>query len=152
MVRQRCPEDPPKAFWYVAENEAKQPMGICGLQGINYIHGDAVTPIFVAKDFRNKGLAMLLMNAMINLAFSSLRLNRLSTMYRADNEASKKLCQLLGFTIEGKIRQGWYSGGRYGDIVMVGLLKSEWAETCRAIESKLENIAFDQANGFDPNG
>lgn len=118
--------EPPRALWFAAEAEKGSIVGIGGLQAINYIHGDAVVPVFVDEAVRYHGLACAMLMMLNNLAFDQLRLNRVSTVYREDNTASKGLIEKMGFVEEGRIRQGWFAEGEYKDIIQVGILKSEW--------------------------
>ena len=117
---------PPKNLWFVAENAQKEPVGICGLESINYIHGDAILPAFVEHKSRTKGLAVRMAFSIINLAFDTLRLHRLTTHYRADHPVSPYLTKKAGFVEEGRVRGAWYSNGTHKDIVYMGLLKADW--------------------------
>lgn len=135
--------DPPKSFWYLAEDEAGQPIGTCGIQSINYIHGDAVVPLFVAQEHRTKGFGSAMLCELIQLSFDQLRLHRLSTVYRANNGATEKLIKNMGFEEEGRVREGWYANGQHHDIVHVGLLKSEWPDKRQAIRERLAKLPFE---------
>ena len=46
-------------------------------------------------------------------------LNRITSYYHADNEGSRKLTERVGFEVEGRMRQAWFSGGLYADMVVV---------------------------------
>lgn len=122
------PGDPPKALWYLAMTEDKVPVGIGGLQAINYIHGDAVLPVFIKQSMRAKGVGTALTITLLNLAFDRLRLHRLTTYYRDDNEATDRALQRLGFKTEGRVREGWFADGAHRDVIQVGLLKTEWLD------------------------
>lgn len=116
----------PSGYWFIAEDEAGQPLGIAGLETVNYIQGDAVLPFFVAKNFRNKGLASAMAVSILDLAFKRLRLHRVTTFYRDDNTATQRALYKLGFSDEGKFREGWLVEGERKDIVIAGILTSEW--------------------------
>ena len=118
--------EPPKRLWFIAENASKEAVGMCGLESINYIHGDAVLPVFVEKKSRAKGLAVRMACPIIDLAFDTLRLHRLSTQYRADHPVSPSITSKVGFKEEGRARGAWYSGGTHLDVVQAGLLKTDW--------------------------
>ncbi|MEM8651203.1 MAG: GNAT family protein [Pseudomonadota bacterium] len=138
--------DPRKSFWFLLEDNYGNPAGICGLQGINYIHGDAVIPVFVAKEYRNKGLAVAMIILLCDLAFGQLRLHRLSTLYRAGHEITEKLVACSGFVEEGRVREGWFAGGKHHDIVQVGMLKTEWEHQRPLMLKKLSERAFTVSN------
>jgi RimJ/RimL family protein N-acetyltransferase len=98
--------------------------------------------MFVEKEYRKKGLASVMMHMLSDLAFNQLRLHRLSTVYRAGNEASEKLLSMSGFKKEGTIRDGWYGNGLHHDIIQVGLLKSDWLEKREKINERLSASLF----------
>lgn len=118
---------PRKSYWYIAENDAGDALGICGIEGINYVHGDGILPLFVSKAMRGKGVGLELGARVLNLAFDSLRLRRISTFYRADNTATAGLIDKLGFAIEGTLRKAWFHKGDHVDIVVAGILCEDWA-------------------------
>lgn len=127
---------PPVSCWFLAEAQNGTPLGICGLEKISYIQGDGVLPFFVANHFRGRGLAKTMSISMLDLAFDRLGLHRLTTYYRADNAASAKVLARLGFTTEGICREGWLSDGIRKDIVIAGILASDWkVERARVIDS-----------------
>jgi RimJ/RimL family protein N-acetyltransferase len=135
--------DPPKSFWFIAEDKDGDPIGICGIQSINFIHGDAVVPLFVSQEHRTRGFGTALLFRLVELAFDQLRLHRLSTVYRANNSATEKLVTAAGFVEEGRIREGWYANDQHHDIVHVGLLKSEWPDKRRIIRERLAKSPFE---------
>lgn len=140
------PHDPPKSIWFILEDADAAAVGICGIQAINYIHGDAVIPLFVAREHRCKGLGTAMVVALIELAFDRLRLNRISTVYRSNNTATEKLVSSLGFSQEGRIREGWYADGEHYDTIHVGLLKAEWSATKDLVRERLSRSSFELTN------
>ncbi|MEP3279445.1 MAG: GNAT family protein [Stappiaceae bacterium] len=135
--------DPPTSHWFILEDANAKPVGLCGLQSINYIHGDAIIPLFVAKQHRRKGLAAGMILTLIALAFEQLRLHRVSTIYRSNNMATQKLVASAGFTEEGRIREGWYADGEHHDTIHVGLLKSEWSDRKLVISERLAMSSYE---------
>ena len=129
--------DPPRSLWFVAEDADGKPSGVGGLQSINYIHGDAVLPMFVDRPARTNGLATGMTITLLDLAFGQLRLHRVSTFFRADHDATANVIGKVGFREEGRIRQGWFAEGRHYDVVQVGLLRSEWLEGCADLRAEL---------------
>lgn len=118
----------PRAFWFIAEDADKTPLGVAGLESVNYIQGDAVVPAFVSKEARGRGLATAMLASLFDLAFDQLRLHRLTTFFREDNAASRHTLEKVGFVEEGRFREGWFADGARRDVVIVGMLQSEWAE------------------------
>lgn len=129
--------DPPRAYWYVACDSAGVPVGFGGLQGINYIHGDGVMPMFVARHMRRKGMAKSISVAMIELAFNTLRLHRLTTFFRSDNEGSRRALEAVGWQVEGCLREAWFADGVRRDVIQVGLLREEWMAQRAEVRAQL---------------
>lgn len=131
--------NPPRALWFVAENSNKTSVAICGLQAINYVHGDAVLAVFVTEPMRGKGLARAMAVVLADLAFDQMRLNRLSTFYRDDHSATQRiLVDRIGFQKEGCKRQAWYADGIHRDVIQVGLLSQEWRDQRDQVKTDLE--------------
>jgi RimJ/RimL family protein N-acetyltransferase len=129
---------PAKAFWYVACGTAGEPVAIGGLQSVNYVNGNCVLPIFVAKAMRGRGIAIRLTGLLLDLAFDSLRLTRVTTYYREDNEISAKLLQRNAFKKEGRIRKARFCNGAHLDMIVAGVLREEWAKRRMVLQGELD--------------
>ena len=64
--------------------------------------------------------------AMIDYAFDELGLRRLEIKLAASNSRSRAVPERLGFTLEGTSRQAEPVGDRWEDLLVFGLLASEW--------------------------
>lgn len=137
----------PGAFWFMAEDQDNTPVGIAGLESVNYIHGDAVLPFFVTHDFRKRGLATAMTVAILDLAFKRLRLHRVTTFYRSDNAATQRVLEKFGFAEEGRFREGWFADGDRKDTVIAGILGTEWIATR---EKVIETVAASCTLSFSP--
>ena len=118
--------EPRTSYWFVIINPDDEVVGIAGLQDINYVHGDSVMAILVAESGRRKGIGIRCGALLLDVAFHQLRLHRVSSFVRADNEGSNQMTARLGFQEEGRIRKGWYTDGKYVDIRSIGILGDEW--------------------------
>ncbi len=130
---------PRRHHWFAGDDQEDNLTGIAGLSEINYIHGDAVAALFMSQQGRRQGIGLRMMVHIIDLGFNQLRLERLTTFCRSDNEASSEMMARLGFIEEGMLRRAWYSGGKHYDIKAVGILKEEWAAARKALEPELGN-------------
>ncbi|GFE50409.1 acetyltransferase [Roseobacter cerasinus] len=136
----------PGAYWFMAERDGTA-VGIAGLETVNYIQGDAVLPFFVTEGFRKRGLATAMTVALLDLAFRRLRLHRVTTFYRADNAATARVLEKIGFTEEGRFREAWFVEGDRKDTVIAGILGSEWT-TGR--DKVIEDLAASCTLSFSP--
>ena len=129
---------PAKAFWYIACGTDGEPAAIGGLQSVDYINGNCVLPIFVAKAMRGRGIGIRLAGLLLDLAFDSLRLTRVTTYYREDNEISAKLVQRTAFKKEGRMRKSRFCNGSHLDMIVVGVLREEWAKRRIVLQDELD--------------
>jgi RimJ/RimL family protein N-acetyltransferase len=137
-----------KAFWYIACNGKGEPVAIGGLQAVNYFHGDAVLPMFVARQMRGKGIGIRMIGLLLDIAFDSLRLARVTTYYREDNEISAKLARRASFAEEGRMRKAWFYSGAHLDMVVAGVLREEWAKRRIVLQDELDaNVALRFGSG-----
>lgn len=120
--------EPRSGYWFAIEDSNSDMLGIAGLQDINYAHGDAVFPVYLAEPARMKGIGIRAGAMMLDLAFSHLRLRRVTSFFRADNEGSRRLTEALGFSDEGRLRESWFADGSFIDISVIGILEREWSQ------------------------
>ena len=118
--------EPRSGYWFAIDDSESQVVGIAGLQEINYAHGDGVFPVYLAEPSRWRGIGVRAGAMVLDLAFSHLRLRRVTSFYRADNQASRRLTDALGFREEGRLRESWYADGAFFDISVIGILANEW--------------------------
>lgn len=66
-------------------------------------------------------------SAALHHAFSQLGAHKVCGQAISDNSASLRFHDAMGFEREGRLREQYFDGSRYHDVVCFGLLKSEWA-------------------------
>ncbi len=113
-------------YWFAVDDSSGEICGIAGLDNINHINGDGVLAVYMSEPVRRKGLAIMASCYLLDIAFEQLRLHRITSYYRDDNSTTAKLTTLLGFTQEGVVREGWFSGGKHFNTYAVGVLANEW--------------------------
>ncbi len=133
------PRVPPQHYWYLITDCEGMPVGISGLQNIDYVNGDAVLPVFLSASVRQRGIGTRVGALLLDMAFDHLRLVRVTSYYRDDNGISKKLASGWGFREEGRIRNGYYAYGRHFDTVVVGILKTEWEQQRGELHNQLNS-------------
>jgi len=100
--------------------------GIASLHGVVWTDRKASLGYWLGEPFQGKGLVTRTCASLINHAFGELDLNRLEIQCDRENVRSRKVAERLGFSLEGILRQAWWSQGRFVDEAVYGLLKSEW--------------------------
>jgi len=58
--------------------------------------------------------------------FDTLNLNRAYLHVYAENLRAKRSYEKAGFVEEGRLREGVYKHGKYDDVIVMSILRSEW--------------------------
>jgi len=81
---------------------------------------------WITKEYEGKGIMSVCLEKFADFLFYKTGLNKLEIHFVPANKRSAKLAERLGFKVEGVIRQGFIRNGMPEDLVITGLLKSEW--------------------------
>ena len=81
---------------------------------------------WISKEYEGRGIITRSLRAFITYLFGQIGLNKIEIHYVTANKRSAKVAERLGFRVEGVIRQSTIRNGMPDDLVVTGLLKSEW--------------------------
>ncbi len=111
----------------IVESNNGNAIGMCSLNQIDWKNRYAGIGIkLISSDaIRGKGIGTKVLKALIEYSFNELQLNRLEARIIEYNDASKKIFEKCGFKIEGVERNKIYKHGKYHNVIMVGLIRSE---------------------------
>ena len=101
-------------------------VGDVSLAPIDERRGWANLGYWVHPDHWGKGYATEAASLAVTHGFEELALHRVSATIVADNEASKRVVEKLGFVHEGTKRDDAFVGGEYVDREVYAVLASEW--------------------------
>jgi len=76
--------------------------------------------------WHGRGLAREAIGALIDVAFADPEIRRVFADTDPENEASNRLLERLGFTLEGRMRETWNTHIGIRDANIWGLLRREW--------------------------
>ena len=108
--------------------ETGQLVGMVSLTRIDYVHRNAEYNAMVGeRASQNRGIGTEATRAMVRHGFFDLNLHRIYVSILRENVSSIRMCEKAGFREEGTIREGAYKNGRYHDLVLMGVLKSDVA-------------------------
>jgi RimJ/RimL family protein N-acetyltransferase len=82
-----------------------------------------------------RGLATEAARAVLDLAFGHYGMHRVRVRMDARNTASARLCERLGFSREGLLRQDWLIKGEWTDTLVYGMLAADWPGMTTIAES-----------------
>lgn len=107
--------------------EDDEPIGTLGLHEIDHHNGNASVGIGIGeKRLWGQGYGTDAMNALLDLAFGQLRLERVWLDVYAFNQRAMRSYEKCGFTLEGTLRRAHYARGEYLDVHRMGILRDEW--------------------------
>jgi RimJ/RimL family protein N-acetyltransferase len=72
---------------------------------------------------------------MVDFGFRELRLQRITSWCIADNVASARVLDRLGFKREGRLRRNEFFKGRWWDTLLYALLAEEWQPASKSADS-----------------
>jgi RimJ/RimL family protein N-acetyltransferase len=106
-----------------------QPIGTCGLFGVDLVNGNAGIGISIGeKSLWNQGFGTDAMKALLDFGFGMLRLERLWLEVYDFNNRARRSYEKVGFVLEGTQRRAIYKRGRFTDVHLMAMLRSEWEQ------------------------
>lgn len=111
----------------VADSTA--PVGVAALWGIDQYNRLAHIGVAIERDQRRRGAASESVRLLCEYGFRTRGLHRLEIDTLATNAGMRAVAQRIGFREEGCLRERHYMGSGQGDVIMYGLLRSEWTTT-----------------------
>ncbi len=103
------------------------PIGNTGLHNADAINRNAEFGIFIGeKAYWNRGYGTSAARLMLKHGFDNLNLNRIYLYVYENNPRAIKAYESAGFVREGVLRQGVFKNGRYLDLIVMAVLRSEW--------------------------
>ena len=111
----------------IVANESDSHIGNVTLNEIRWIHRTADTSIVLwEKSFWGKGYATEAWRLLLNYAFRSLGLRKITACLVEGNLGSQKTLEKLGFKQEGRLRKQWLLDGEWRDVLKYGILVDEY--------------------------
>lgn len=101
-------------------------VGTVSVSAVDWKNRTASLNIKLLREARGKGYGARAMKLLISYCFEELNLNCLTANVLAENTASCRLWEKLGFQLDGVLRQRVYKGGCYHDLRVYSLLREEY--------------------------
>lgn len=115
----------------------QDPIGVTYFTAIHPLHRSAEYSIMIGnKEFWGQGLGKLTTRKMVQHGFSDLGLNRIYAYVLEENRRSLSMFLDVGFTLEGTLRQEVYKEGRFQNVALVSLLRSDFVHNGEYKEEK----------------
>ncbi len=110
-------------IWY----QGRMAGGI-GLQMLARMFGKMEMGYWISEDLQGKGLVTRSCRALLGFAFDELKLNRVEIHVAIGNDRSTAIPERMGFTREGVLRGMGWRAGKHVDLIIYGMLASDWAK------------------------
>lgn len=110
------------------ETKDKGTIGLVALTDIDYKNGTAEfhAKLATSKNIRGSGFGTKAYCALINYAFYQMNLNCIYTGNIEYNNVTERVKEKIGFKKEGVLRERVYKNGKYYNIHVWSILKSDW--------------------------
>ena len=103
-------------------------IGYAHLKWIEWTHGAGTLELAIGDpNDRQQGFGCEALQMILRYAFDELNLHRLSATTFEYNAGAVRFLERVGFQIEVRRRQAVQRDGRRWDVLMLGLLREEWA-------------------------
>ncbi|MFB6142740.1 MAG: GNAT family N-acetyltransferase [Halorientalis sp.] len=102
--------------------------GFVDLSPATPVDGETEVVLALAPDYWGQGFGTEASRLVTTYAFEERRAHRVTARALADNTASRRIWEKLGFREEGRFREAAFHGGEYRDIVFYGVLDGEWGD------------------------
>jgi RimJ/RimL family protein N-acetyltransferase len=120
------------AKYFAIETVAGELVGDCGLRAIEWKSRKAEFFITIGeKQFWDKGFGTDALRVVIRLAFEKMNLNRIWLTALVDNPRAVRCYEKCGFVHEGLLRQESFVDGKYRDVFLMGLIRSDYDAATR---------------------
>ena len=104
-------------------------IGNCGFHEIDWRCRSADVGIIIGeKSYWDQGYGTKVMALLLEHGFKTLNLNRIGLWVFETNPRAIRTYEKVGFVREGVKRQAFYKNGRYIDMILMSVLRSEWSE------------------------
>ncbi len=127
---QRSREDH-AAQTFAIETHAGQLVGACSLEGMDArarARG-ATLGVWIGRPYWNRGYGTDAVRTLCRFGFRQMNLQRVELAVFDNNPRARRAYEKVGFKEEGRLRRAHFVGGRYVDIVWMGLLSEELIES-----------------------
>ena len=111
----------------IIETGGHRHIGSIGLHDIDWIHRTALIGIVIGeKEFWGMGFGKQAWWLMTRYGFETLNLHKINALFLEDNDSCKACILACGFSIEGIQKEQMYKNGRYQNLILTGMTRTDW--------------------------
>ena len=125
-VSRKQPDEKPLAI-EIKQGRGWRLIGNSGFFNLEWVNRCTEFGIFIGdKSLWNKGYGTETVGLLLRHGFETLNLNRIYLRVYSTNPRARRSYEKAGFLLEGTLREAVYRHGRYADIHIMSVLRSEW--------------------------
>jgi RimJ/RimL family protein N-acetyltransferase len=122
-------QDEKRIFNLHLKGGPEEPIGYCGLYGINHRHSRGTIQVIIGeKNEQDKGYGTEATKTLLDFGFSVLGLRNISLSMMETNEKARRVPKKLGFREAGRLRDYWKVNGQFRDRLLMDISKEEFYE------------------------
>lgn len=110
----------------IALRDSGKVIGTIGFMWVQQDNRSAEVGYSLSRQYWNRGYMSEALRAIVEFGFSKLLLNRIEAQHEIDNPASGRVMLHAGMRREGTLRQRLYNKGRYVDVELYAILRSDF--------------------------
>lgn len=115
-------------LFVICSLESGEPIGNTALFDLDFSNGAAGMGITIGeKALWGRGYGTDALNALLDFGFGELRLERIWLDVYDFNVRARRSYEKSGFVLEGTKRHGFFRRGRHVDVLLMSILRDEWA-------------------------
>ena len=133
MLRKYRAGDP--ASWCIVRKDEGRVVGTIGYMWFQPENNAAEVGYSLARDCWNQGFMTEALTCVLEFGFTRLNLNRIEAQHECDNPASGHVMRNAGMKHEGTLRQRIYNKGRFADVDLYAILKSDFDPAKREVHA-----------------
>ncbi|MBE6627633.1 MAG: GNAT family N-acetyltransferase [Ruminococcaceae bacterium] len=122
--------------WAIIYDHDSKMVGTCGFTSFNCTSDSAEVGYVLNPDYWGKGIAVEALTGVLRFGFEELKLHRIEAKFIEENKRSLRVMEKVGMTFEGVLREGMLVKGKYVNVGVCSILRSEWEAMQK--ESKTE--------------
>ncbi|WP_291648359.1 GNAT family protein [Clostridium sp.] len=120
-------ESPLNLMFSAKLKESNEVVGHIQLLAIDRVNMSArIGRVLTVGEYRNKGIGLQMINAVLDIAFNKLNLHRIDLGAFDFNEAAIACYKKAGFIIEGSFRECRKINGQYWSLINMSILEDEY--------------------------
>ncbi|GAB5418344.1 MAG: spermidine N1-acetyltransferase [Crocinitomicaceae bacterium] len=114
-------------YFIIEAIESGEAIGFTALTNVDWISRNAAAGIAIMHpEYRGKGLSTESFLTLFDYGFNKLNLHKIWTHVYSVNQASVKLHERLGCTLEGTLKEHYYWNNAYHDALQYGITKDHF--------------------------